>query len=311
MSHFISVFCLLSGFALLVLGADWFVSGASGLARRLCVPPLVVGLTVVAFGTSAPELAVSVTAALRGANEIAVGNITGSNIFNLLVVAGASAVLCPLTADRTLLRRDWPCSAAAAALLSVLLWTGGGLSRIEGLVLLVLFGGLLYTQLRGARSAADTRDAPETHRPGWTLVLLLAVGIVCIVAGGELAVRGATGLARAFGWSESLIGLTIVAIGTSLPELVTSLVAAHRGENDIALGNVIGSNLFNILCILGLSSVICPIPVAPAAVLDAAILTAVSVIFYRFARKGGLSRPAGTVMLLTYAAYTAFLILRG
>ena len=311
MSHLISVFCLLSGFALLVLGADWFVSGASGLARRLGVPPLVVGLTVVAFGTSAPELAVSVTAALRGANEIAVGNITGSNIFNLLVVAGASAVLCPLTADRTLLRRDWPCSAAAAALLAVLLWTGGGLSRIEGLVLLVLFGGLLYSQLRGAWSAADTRDAPETHRPGWTLVLLLAVGIVCIVAGGELAVRGATGLARAFGWSESLIGLTIVAIGTSLPELVTSLVAARRGENDIALGNVIGSNLFNILCILGLSSVICPIPVAPAAVLDAAILTAVSVIFYRFARKGGLSRPAGAVMLLTYAAYTAFLILRG
>lgn len=308
MSSLISVVCILAGFVLLVKGADWFVSSASGIARRLGVSPLVIGLTIVAFGTSAPELAVSVTAALRGANEIAVGNVVGSNIFNLLVVAGGSAILCPLVADRTLLRRDWPCSTLAALLLTGMLLTGNNITRIESLILLALFAGMLIWQIRGTQAPVET--GAEEHRPAWLLALLIVVGIGCIVAGGQLAVNGATGLARNFGWSESLIGLTIVAIGTSLPELVTSIVAARRGENDIAMGNVIGSNLFNILCILGLSAFLNPISVAPSAVMDAALLTILSVVFWLVARRGVLPRMAGGIMVILYVAYTGYLIVR-
>lgn len=308
MSSLVSVVCILAGFVLLVKGADWFVSSASGIARRLGVSPLVIGLTIVAFGTSAPELAVSVTAALRGANEIAVGNVVGSNIFNLLVVAGGSAILCPLVADRTLLRRDWPCSTLAALLLTGMLLTGNNITRIESLILLVLFAGMLIWQIRGTQAPVET--GAEEHRPAWMLALLIVVGIGCIVAGGQLAVNGATGLARNFGWSESLIGLTIVAIGTSLPELVTSIVAARRGENDIAMGNVIGSNLFNILCILGLSAFLNPISVAPSAVMDAALLTILSVVFWLVARRGVLPRVAGGIMVILYVVYTGYLIVR-
>ncbi len=308
MSPIIAVVCILGGFLLLVKGADWFVSGASGLAHRLGIPPLVIGLTIVAFGTSAPELAVSVTAALRGANEIAVGNVIGSNLFNLLVVAGASAVLCPLCADRTLLRRDLPCSIFAALLLTGMLMLDADITRPEAILLLLLFACMLTWQLRSSKAAPET--GAEEHRSGWVLAAVIVVGIGCIVAGGEFAVRGATGLARVFGWSESLIGLTIVAVGTSLPELVTSIVAARRGENEIAMGNVVGSNLFNILCILGVSAVLHPITVAPAAMIDAALLTAVSVLFWLAARRGTLSRGMGAFMVFLYVCYTGYLIIR-
>lgn len=308
MSPLIAVLCLVVGFALLVKGADWFVSGASGMAHRLGVSPLIIGLTIVAFGTSAPELAVSVTAALDGANEIAVGNVVGSNIFNLLVVAGVSAILCPLKADRMLLRRDWPCSTLAACLLTVMLILDNNITRLEAAILLILFVGMLFWQIRGTQPPVET--AVEEHRPGWMLGLVIVVGIGCIVLGGQLAVNGATALAKAFGWSESLIGLTIVAVGTSLPELVTSIVAARRGENEIAMGNVIGSNLFNILCILGLSAALHPIVVAPTAVFDAALLTIVSILFWIIARRGILPRSAGIFMVLLYVAYTGYLIVR-
>ncbi len=310
MSPMLSVICILGGFLLLVKGADWFVSGASGLARRLGIPSLVIGLTIVAFGTSAPELAVSVTAALRGANEIAVGNIIGSNLFNLLVVAGGSAMLCPLVADRTLLRRDWPCSTLAALLLMGMLMLDNDITRLESIILLVLFGFMITWQLRSTKPSQTTQKTAEEHRSGWVLAAVIVVGIGCIVAGGEFAVRGATGLAHAFGWSESLIGLTIVAVGTSLPELVTSIVAARRGENEIAMGNVIGSNLFNILCILGISAFLNPITVAPTAMMDAALLTIVSVVFWLAARRGTLSRMTGSMMVLLYVAYTGYLIAR-
>lgn len=308
MSPILAVICLVAGFALLVKGADWFVSGASGLARRLGVSPLIIGLTIVAFGTSAPELAVSVTAALDGANEIAVGNVVGSNIFNLLVVAGVSAILCPLAADRTLLRRDWPCSALAAIILTAMLMFGNNITRFESIILLVLFAGMLVWQIRG--TSVPTENNAEEHRPGWLLAVGIVGGIACIVIGGQLSVNGATELARAFGWSESLIGLTIVAIGTSLPELVTSIVAARRGENEIAMGNVIGSNLFNILGILGISALLNPITVAPTAVIDAALLTVMSLVFWFVARRGTLPRAAGITMVMIYVAYTGYLIVR-
>lgn len=305
---------LIVGFVLLVVGADKFVAGASAAARKLGVPALIVGLTVVAFGTSAPELAVSVTAAMSGANEIAVGNVVGSNIFNLLVVAGLSAVLCPLALDRDILRRDWPLSMAAAAILTAMVAWNGDISRLEGLVLLALFAGLMVLQLRPAlqnRAALlAQKDENEVQMKPSLIAVNIVIGLAAIILGGQLAVNGATGIARMFGLSETLIGLTIVAIGTSLPELVTSLVAARRGQNDIAMGNVIGSNLFNILLILGVSALISPISVLPTAVIDGAILLVVSLLFYLPARKGTLSRPVGAVMALTYVAYTAYLICR-
>ena len=296
----LSFVMLVIGFVLLVWGADKFVEGASALARKMGVSPLLVGLTIVAFGTSMPELAVSVTAALRGANEIAVGNVVGSNMFNLLVVAGLSAVICPLVMDKMLLRRDWPLSIFAA-------------------VLLVIFAVILSRQIKAALNdraqlaAAEAEAAEEAAEMTKSPVMIwvnIVLGLACIVLGGQLAVNGATGIARMFGLSETLIGLTIVAIGTSLPELVTSIVAARKGQNEIAMGNVIGSNLFNILLILGVSAVITPIPVQATSIIDCLFLIAISVVFYHPARKGKLGRLPGAVMAAMYVVYTAYLIMR-
>ena len=301
---------LVIGFALMIWGADKFVAGASALARKLGVSPLLIGLTIVAFGTSMPELAVSVTAALRGANEIAVGNVVGSNIFNLLMVAGLSAAVCPLVMDKTLLRRDWPLSILAAVLLLGAIAPDLTIARWEGVVLLIIFAFILTYQIRtalqnreqlaaaAAEAEAEEAEAPMSAAMIWVNILL------------GLAVNGATGIARMFGLSETLIGLTIVAMGTSLPELVTSIVAARKGQNDIAMGNVIGSNLFNIFLILGVSSVITPIPVQATSIIDCLFLIAISAVFYLPARKGKLGRVPGIAMVATYAVYTVYLIMR-
>ena len=308
----LSFVMLVFGFVLLVWGADKFVAGASALARRLGVSPLLVGLTIVAFGTSAPELAVSLTAALQGANEIAVGNVVGSNIFNMLMVAGLSAVVCPLIMDRTLLRRDWPISLAAAVLLLVFIAPDLTISRVEGIILLAAFAVVLGIQIRAALKNRDTLETEEDEvaMPPLMIGINIVLGLACIIIGGQLAVNGATGIARMFGLSETLIGLTIVAIGTSLPELVTSLVAARKGQNEIAMGNVIGSNLFNILFILGVSSAITPIPVQATSIIDALVLIGISIVFYLPARRGKLGRAPGAIMALTYVVYTAYLIIR-
>lgn len=303
-----NAFLTLLGFFLLVKGADAFVDGASGMAKKLGVSPLVIGLTIVAFGTSLPELAVSVTAALSGSNEIAVGNVTGSNIFNLLVVAGSSAVIAPLAIDRFLIKRDWPASILAAVLLCVFLLLGNDVTRPEAAILLVIFATMLFLQLRNAKSSEEARQT-DTRKPV-LLAVLLVLGVAGIILGGEFAVKGASGLARTIGWSESLIGLTIVAVGTSLPELVTSIVAARRGENEIAMGNVIGSNLFNILCILGISAFVSPITVPSTAFIDAAFLVVVSVVFWLVARFSRIGKAAGTVMLLSYVGYMVYIINR-
>ena len=308
----LSFIMLVFGFVLLVWGADKFVAGASALARRLGVSPLLVGLTIVAFGTSAPELAVSLTAALQGANEIAVGNVLGSNIFNLLVVAGLSAVVCPLVMDRTLLRRDWPISVGAAILLLAYILPDLTISRIEGIILLVMFALVLGAQIRAALKNRDTLESEEDEitMPPVMIGVNIVLGLACIIIGGQLAVNGATGIARMFGLSETLIGLTIVAIGTSLPELVTSLVAARKGQNEIAMGNVIGSNIFNLLLILGVSATITPIPVQATSIIDALVLIGISIVFYLPARRGKLGRAPGAIMALTYVVYTAYLIMR-
>ena len=311
----LSFVMLVIGFVLLVWGADKFVEGASALARKMGVSPLLVGLTIVAFGTSMPELAVSVTAALRGANEIAVGNVVGSNMFNLLVVAGLSAVICPLVMDKMLLRRDWPLSIFAAVLLLVAIAPDHVIARWEGAVLLVIFAVILSRQIKAALNdraqlAAAEAEAAEMTKSPVMIWVNIVLGLACIVLGGQLAVNGATGIARMFGLSETHIGLTIVAIGTSLPELVTSIVAARKGQNEIAMGNVIGSNLFNILLILGVSAVITPIPVQATSIIDCLFLIAISVVFYLPARKGKLGRLPGAVMAAMYVAYTAYLIMR-
>lgn len=311
----LSFVMLVIGFVLLVWGADKFVEGASALARKMGVSPLLVGLTIVAFGTSMPELAVSVTAALRGANEIAVGNVVGSNMFNLLVVAGLSAVICPLVMDKMLLRRDWPLSIFAAVLLLAAIAPDHVIARWEGAVLLVIFAVILSRQIKAALNdraqlAAAEAEAAEMTKSPVLIWVNIVLGLACIVLGGQLAVNGATGIARMFGLSETLIGLTIVAIGTSLPELVTSIVAARKGQNEIAMGNVIGSNLFNILLILGVSAVITPIPVQATSIIDCLFLIAISVVFYLPARKGKLGRLPGAVMAAMYVAYTAYLIMR-
>lgn len=315
---------LIIGFALLVKGADYFVDGASSVARKLHIPVFVIGLTVVAFGTSAPELAVSVTAALKGSNDIAIGNVVGSNIFNLLVVLGCSAAICPMAVEKGMVKRDYPLSILAAVVLGALsLDTLFGakettIGRVDGIILLLLFAGFMFLTLsiaqkeRKNKLSEQEEDAKENiGKPIWTSLLFLALGLAGVIIGADLSVNGAKEIARGFGMSEAMIGLTIVAFGTSLPELVTSIVAARNGESEIAIGNVIGSNIFNILLILGVSGVIEPMSVSNTYIYDIGILIVVSVLaFIPIAKTRRVGRGLGIAMCATYVAYMAYLFIR-
>lgn len=305
---FLAIIFILVGFFFLVKGADVFVDSASGIATKLGVSTLIIGLTIVAFGTSMPELAVSVTAALEKANEIAVGNVVGSNLFNLLVVGGLSACIYPVIVNPAIMKRDWPLSTLAAAILFLFLLPDLTIGRLEAIILLICFGMLLYVQIKHTKNEENTKK--EEHRSMPKLILFLLIGITGIVLGGKLTVEGATSLAKTLGLSETLIGLTIVAIGTSLPELVTSVVAAKKGENEIAMGNIIGSNLFNILCILGISSVLSPIHVEMTALMDTGILAIISLIFWFICKKHPLDKKVGSIMLCTYFIYMIYIIIR-
>lgn len=316
----LSLVKLVIGFLLLVKGADFFVDGASSVAKKLAIPSFVIGLTIVAFGTSAPELAVSISAAMKGSNDIAIGNVVGSNIFNTLVVLGASAALTPIAVEKGMIKKDYPLSIFAAILLGILamdtvLFKADmmTLGRVDGIILLVAFAFFMYTTVK---SGLDQRDAGVNEEeievmPVWKSLLLLAVGLAGIVLGGDMSVEGAKEIARVLGLSEALIGLTIVALGTSLPELVTSVIAAKKGESDIAVGNVIGSNIFNIFLILGVSATILPMNVSNTYLYDIAMLIAVMVFTYiPIAKTKKVSRPMGIIMMLVYVAYTAYLIMR-
>ncbi|WP_129633188.1 calcium/sodium antiporter [Candidatus Oscillochloris fontis] len=315
----ITIVLFVIGLVLLIAGAELLVRGASQLAGAAGIPPLIIGLTVVAFGTSAPEFAVSAQSALAGQADIAMGNVVGSNIFNVLFILGVSALIIPLVVQRQLVRLDVPLMIGAAMLLG-LLSLDGQVSRVDGLILFALLIGYIAFQVRqGLRDTSSTPDATKTNgQPQGAKQLsinigLIIVGLAMLVVGSGWLVDGAVAIARTLGLSELIIGLTIIAAGTSLPEVAASIIAALRGERDIAVGNVVGSNLFNILGILGLTAVIAPsgVSVAPAALaFDIPVMIAVMLaclpIFFTEHR---IARWEGGLFLTYYIAYTAYLVL--
>ena len=306
-----NIILLLVGFVLLIKGADFFVDGSSSVAKLLGIPGFVIGLTVVAMGTSAPEAAVSITAGVSGSNEIAISNIIGSNLFNLLVVAGLSAVIKPFKIENTLLKRDFPVNVVVSAVLLGMLFFGGMLGRIDGIVLLLLFVAyivfVLVSAFKQRENSADT--SVKTMSPILSVICIIG-GLAAVIFGGDLVVDNAVAIAQKLNWSETFIGLTIIAIGTSLPELVTSVVAAKKGESGLALGNVIGSNLFNLMFVLGMSTTISPIPTDNSMLINAIILLAVTALIYVVSLiKKGIGRIVGGLCVTGYIAYTVYLVL--
>lgn len=308
---------LIVGFILLIKGADFFVSGSSSVARILRVPGVIIGLTIVAFGTSAPEAAVSITAAVSGNNEIAVGNVIGSNMFNLLMVIGFCGIIMPMEVNKKILYGDFLFSIIITGVLLTMMGLGMNIGRVDGLILVGMFIIYVAWTVRSALqkrvAAAEQADHTEELKNLSPLLCALYIfgGLVAIVAGGDLVVKCASEIAAAFGLSQTLIGLTIVAMGTSLPELVTSIVASRKGENGMAFGNVIGSNIFNILMVLGASTIIRPITVAVFSVYDMVLLLFVSVIGWLWCRtRYEVSRLEGITMIALYAGYMVYIILR-
>ncbi len=303
---------LVVGFVLLIKGADFFVDGSSAAAKMLKVPSLIIGMTIVSMGTSLPETSVSVSAALADKNELAVSNAVGSNIFNLMIVSGVCAILCPMAINRATLKRDLPISIGAAGLLMGLGAVGTTVGHLDGALLLALFAGFLLLMIFSARRSREEAAGEEYKTmPVWKLLLFMTGGIAAIAIGGKMVVESASDIAREFGMSDNLIGLTIVAMGTSLPELVTSVVAARKNEVDMALGNVVGSNIFNILFVLGIASAISPVAFSTENIIDTAVLIVMSLIVLIFAAaKKNLVRAHGIAMVLMYAAYTVYIFAR-
>ena len=305
----LSIIMLLAGFYMLISGADYFVEGSCSLARKLKIPSLIVGLTIVAMGTSAPELAVSISAAVSGSNSLAISNVIGSNLFNLLMVLGVCSAIKPIDTNSSVAKRDYPIS-IGAMLLFVIFILDGTMSRIEAAVLIIALIAYIIVSIRLAGKDSDEEETKTDFSP-LKCALGIAGGVLGIVLGGNLVVDNAKSIALAAGMSETLAGLTICAMGTSLPELVTSITAAKKGENDMAVGNVVGSNIFNVLGILGVSGVITPIAAEGTAIIDGIILIAVSLIAYIWYLTGKkMSRTEGAVLVTLYGAYMAYIIIR-
>ena len=300
---------LLVGFVLLIKGADFFVDGASSIAGILKVTSVIIGLTIVAMGTSAPEASVSITAGLAGNSDISLGNIIGSNIFNFLMVIGISAIIRPFVSPKEILKRDLWWNLGITALLFVFL-LDGTISRPEGILFLVGMVSYIVILIRNASKNRLTGE-PVNVMPVPKSILAIILGLCGVILGGDLVVDNASLIAESLGMSKTLVGLTIVAIGTSLPELVTSIVAARKGDSGIALGNAVGSNLFNIMFILGMSSALTPIHAAPELLIDTVILFTVGVLIFCFAgSREKTSRKEGIICVLCYIAYSAYIILR-
>lgn len=299
----ISLLLLAVGFVFLVKGADWFVGGASSIAARLGIPQLVIGLTIVAMGTSAPEAAVSITAALKGSADITIGNVVGSNIMNVLVILGLASSLTTISVATSTIFREIPFMIAVTALL-LILGLDGTVTLMDGVILWGAFLVYLGYLFRMARNGEADVEEISADRPIWKSALWTVVGLVFIITGSNVAVEAATDIARALGLSERLIGLTIVALGTSLPELFTSVSAAKRGNADIAIGNIVGSNIFNVLFVVGTSALVTPIPFATAFRTDAMIAIVTSVLlFVCCLHRSRLSRKSGFTLLASYATY--------
>lgn len=307
----VNIGLLLVGFLALIKGADYFVDGAASIASLLKIPSVVVGLTIVAFGTSAPEAAVSITAALNHSNAIAISNVIGSNIFNLIVVLGMTAIITLVPVPRSIMRKEFPFLIAVSFLMALFIFTGNSLTRLEGIIFLILIIAYVVWLIKDSLSK---RASIEVEKPMFSLpmsLVLIVIGIFGIIFGGDLVVNNAKAIALTLGLSEKLVGLTIVSIGTSLPELVTSLVAAKKGNVDIAVGNVVGSNIFNILFILGLSATITPIPVEFALMFDLVVmLIATLLCFFVAKRNGKLGKKEGIIFLLLFISYLTYIIIR-
>lgn len=304
-----NVLLLVVGFLCLIKGADWFVEGASKLAERFGIPQLVIGLTIVAMGTSLPEAAVSIQGALKGTAGIAVGNVFGSNIFNVLVILGVTALLAVLPLQRSTLFIEIPYMLFVTVVILLLGMSGMSISRLDGALLWALFLVYLGYLWWLTRRNKEVNEQGEAEWPVWRCLLFLIIGGALIVFGSDLTVDGACALAEMAGISERVVGLTIVACGTSLPELVTSLVAAKKKHVDIAIGNIVGSNIFNILFVIGTAALIAPIPFEQAFIVDGVIaLAAGALLWFGVVRKQKLRRPCGMIMLMGYGVYLAYLL---
>lgn len=318
MSVFISLLWLAIGSAALYYGAEWLVGGGSKTAKKLGISPLIIGLTLVAYGTSAPELVVSVDSALAGQGGISIGNVVGSNICNIALILGLCAVITPLTVNRAMLKSDVPVMALTAVAFCLIYWWQDGINRLGGAILFagfvlynakVIIGAKKEAALNRSVETAPEEDGDKAEKPLYLYLLLAALGLVVLVLGSKAFLRGAIEIAKLTGLSETVIGLTIVAVGTSLPELATSVVAAIKGERDIAIGNVVGSNIFNILLIMGVAPLITPLTGANIQPMDLIALLATTFLLIPFMITGfRLNRVEGAVLLAMYGAYTAWLI---
>ncbi len=305
---FLQVFILLVGFLLLVKGADWFVEGAAGIAKKLGIPQLIIGLTIVAMGTSMPEAAVSITAALQENAGITIGNIVGSNILNILIILGVTALITNVAIQKSTLYYEIPYMIAITIVLMIFGITGGKITFIEGIILWLLFIVFLGYLFVMSKKGNSQEDEEVKDIPVWKCILFMVVGGVMVVKGSDFAVSGASAIARFFGMSERFIGLTIVAFGTSLPELVTSVTAAKKGNAGIAIGNIVGSNIFNILFVIGTTALICMVPFESKFIIDTIIAIASGAVLWLGTYKNReLRKPCGIVMLLGYAAYFIYL----
>ena len=302
---------LIVGFVFLIKGSDFFVDGASSIASLLKIPTIIVGLTIVALGTSAPEAAVSITSSLTGSNALAVSNVIGSNMFNILMVIGIAALLGELVMEKQVLEKDLPFLVGITLLWAIFIVIGWDITNIEGIILLAIMVAYIAYLVYSTKKSGG---ATEVEKPKYSLpysIIFILVGLAGIVIGGDLVVDSASAIAIAFGMSETLVGLTIVAIGTSLPELVTSLTALKKGENQMVIGNVIGSNIFNILFVLGASSAISAIPLSSSMLIDVILMIFVTVLCFIFGKtQEKYDKKEGAILVILFIAYMAFAILR-
>ena len=310
MHMLVELVLMVVGFAMLIKGADIFVEGAAGIAAKFGIPQLVIGLTIVAMGTSAPEAAVSIAAAFKGTADITIGNVVGSNIMNILVILGVTALIVAVAVQQSTVRYEIPFVILVTIVLLVMGALDGKIGRLDGVILWALFIVYLIYLFLMAKHGREEEEA-QMDAPVWKLILFVIIGAALIVIGADVSVDAASEIARVIGLSERFIGLTIVALGTSLPELCTSVVAARKGNADLAIGNIVGSNIFNILFVVGTTSLIIPVPFNPAFVVDTAVAIGAAVLLWICVlRKKKLTRPGGVLMLAAYAGYFAYLMMK-